>query len=190
MRIKQVVCNSGQCLLQQTLYEYWLLLTEQVVLLWCCDFSGRHEGEDCSRRGHSKAPRSSGKKEAMVKQVWLMERGPRQRARRGLRRRPSLTDPPLDPGVPRPLLSRSLGVSPFPASCTPGLGGRSHAAGALSGITPGPLPEPGFMAPRVLSPAAWSHRSGPPRSAECSTRNASPRPSSSHPTPPRHQGCT
>ena len=50
MRIKQVVCNSGQCLLQQTLYEYWLLLTEQVVLLWCCDFSGRHEGEDFPKR--------------------------------------------------------------------------------------------------------------------------------------------
>lgn len=186
MRIKQVVCNSGQCLLEQTLYEYWLLLTEQVVLLWCCDFSGRHEGEDCSRRGHSKAQRNRGKKEEMVKEVWLMERGRLTESQEGTE---TLALPDPDPRL-HPLLSRSLGVSPFPASCTPGLGGRSHAAGALSGITPGSLPEPGFMAPRVLSPAAWSHRTGPPRSAECSTRNASPRPSSSHPTPPSQQGCT
>lgn len=155
MRIKQVVCNSGQCLLEQTLYEYWLLLTEQAVLLWCCDFSGRHEGEDCSRRGDSKAQRSRGRKEEMVKQVWLMERGPltKSQERTEMLALPD-PDPLLNPGVPRPLLSRSLGVSPFPASCTPGLGGRSHATGALFGITPGSLPEPGFMAPRPLSPAA------------------------------------
>lgn len=73
-------------------------------------------------------------------------------------------DPLLDPGVPRPLLSWSLGVGPFPASCThPRPGRQVSRCWALSGVTPGSLPEPGFMAPRGLSPAVWSHRTGPPR---------------------------
>ena len=45
------------------------------MLLWCCDYLGRYEGEGCSRKENSKAQRSRGKKEEMVKQVWWMERG-------------------------------------------------------------------------------------------------------------------
>lgn len=55
-------------------------------------------------------------------------------------------------------------MGPFPASCThPRPGRQVSRCWALSGVTPGSLPEPGFMAPRALSPAVWSHRTGPPR---------------------------
>lgn len=46
------------------------------MLLWCCDYLGRYEGEGFSRKENSKAQRSRGKEEEMVKQVWWMERGP------------------------------------------------------------------------------------------------------------------